>query len=191
MLEPCPICGETELLELLICPTLNDCKRAYVTCRRCGFTVEGKEVPPGFVSWARITAMVSWNMTAYDKQEEYKGVTQMLQCPQNCKGNAKDCKPNIEEPKKETASGLSAEQEEFLLAFDNFCKQHDIVSVETDVNGCIRFEKLSHAKNTLSFHRYHRHEGFDRISVIQENAISHFYTNLIAKRLDEEYNFTF
>lgn len=211
MLEPCPICGETELLELLICPTLNDCKRAYVTCRRCGFTVEGKEVPPGFVSWARIMAMVSWNMATYDKQEEYKGVTQMLQCPkcgsQNCKGNAKDyiayccdCgktgewgdfKPNTEEPKKETASGLSADQEEFLLAFDNFCKEHNIISVDVNVHGNITFEKLGYENDTLSFQRYHKHEGFDNISVVQRIDIKHFYTNPEAKKLDEEYGFTF
>lgn len=203
MLTICPACSTDSLIQTDVYWGNNGKSRfTKLCCGKCGFSITIEET---------LETMLAEASCAINNKQENKGVTQMLQCPkcgsQNCKGNAKDCiayccdcgktgewgdfKPNTEEPKKETESGLSADQEEFLLAFDNFCKEHDIISVDVNVHGNITFEKLGYENDTLSFQRYHRHEGFDNISVVQRIDIKHFYTNPEAKKLDEEYGFTF
>jgi predicted nucleic-acid-binding Zn-ribbon protein len=70
MIKSCPACGEDNLLRLdIIYDNRNkDTRQASITCLKCGYTVKGKKMSSiCLLEEAKVSAIVSWNITAYDR----------------------------------------------------------------------------------------------------------------------------
>lgn len=69
MLEPCPICGETDLLQTNA-GFSNHVSCAEVTCGKCNYTVRTPALYRSSLTSAVIKAILWWNIISIEKQKE-------------------------------------------------------------------------------------------------------------------------